>query len=1022
MVALSGVAFDGLAAPDKAAAAPAKVEAKKGGAADGKAAKPAAASDGKGGAKRVAAKAPAKPAARSKPGKKGATKSTRKPGAPGAPDEAARRIITGTAAPTGKSVTESPELRTMREIDLALFPGAAPIAGPAWPVDGTVLLGAGEPRLEASGLPPSGLPVAPVQAEETRDISWLRQLELPDIPVRWDGRVVRYLEYYKDDPRGRSAVAIWMKKSGRYGAAIRRVLREQGLPEDLLWLSLVESGFDPTIHSPAGAAGLWQFMPEGARIYGLTVDRWVDERLDPERSTLAAARYLSDLRKRFGGWELAFAAYNMGYGGLLASIRKYNTNDFWELSRLEAGMPLETALYVPKIVAIAIVARNPKVFGCDEIELDPAVTFDKISLGSGVSLQSVATAVGSTTPEIEALNPQLVAKRTPPLPLDAKEQVRWEIRVPAGAGARAAKTMPKLLEREPKLERYLVRWGESLDDIATYRGTTRWTLQSLNGLRSGEPVRPGTLLFVPAAEGVGVAAAEHLLANGAPLSSEAKPVVVVPAQRFSYEGRRRVFYRVVAGDALRDLAAVLSVTPDEICRWNTLAPGASLHEGMTLQLFVPRSQRYDGVFLLDEADARVMEVGSEEFFAHFEGLKGRKRIEIAVREGDTFSKIASRYGLSVGSLERINQRSRRSVLMPGDRLIVYVPVSHPGDSPAAEPREDEVRVASAEAAGAVDDGDKAVAAEPVKPAAGPVKAAAAESVKAAAESAKAATAAGPVKATAEPVKAAAAEPVKAATAEPVKAATAESVKPATAAGPVKAATAESVKPATAESVKPAVLATSGAAARAGGEEGGRKAAGAKETSSKPAGAATEAAAGEMKPAKAEAGAGETRPAKAEAGAGETKPAKTGASVSETKPAKAGAAAGETKPAKAEAAAGETKPAKAEGKTEAGASETKPAKAEGKTEAAAGEAKPAKADRKAEAGAGEKPGGAGAAAAGDRSGATADEKKAAAGEKKPAAASAGEKKPAAAAADEKAPEGHARGAQGKDKPATGGTAL
>ncbi|WP_433934675.1 transglycosylase SLT domain-containing protein [Sorangium cellulosum] len=920
MAALSGVAFDGLAAP---AAEPPKAEAKKDGAADGKAEKPApakpaaraAAPSGKGGAKRVAAKAPAKPAARSKPAKKGAGKIARKPGEPGAPDEAARRVIAGTATPAGASVAESPELRTMREIDKALFPGAAPTAGPAWPVDGTLLLGAGEPRLEASGLPPSGLTAAPVQAEETRDISWLRQLELPEIPVRWDGRVVRYLEYYKDDPRGRSAVATWIKKSGRYGAAIRRVLREQGLPEDLLWLSLVESGFDPTIHSPAGAAGLWQFMPEGARIYGLTVDRWIDERLDPERSTLAAARYLSDLRRRFGGWELAFAAYNMGYGGLLASIRKYNTNDFWELSRLEAGMPLETALYVPKILAIAIVARNLKVFGCDELELDPAVTFDKISLGSGVSLQSVASATGAGAPEIEALNPQLVAKRTPPSPVDAKEQARWEIRVPAGAGARAAKSMPKLLEREPKLERYLVRWGESLDDIATFRGTTRWTLQSLNGLRAGEPVRPGTLLFVPAAEGVGVAAAEHLLANGAPLSSEAKPVVVVPAQRFSYEGRRRVFYRVVAGDALRDLAAVLSVTPDEICRWNTLAPGASLHEGMTLQLFVPRSQRHEGVFLLDEANARVMEVGSEQFFAHFEGLKGRKRIEIAVREGDSFTKLATRYGLSVGSLERINQRSRRSVLMPGDRLVVYVPTSHPDDPPPVEPREDDVRVASAQVAGAVDDGDKAAAAVPVKPA----------------------TAAEPVKAAAEPVKAAAAEPVK-----------------------------------------PAVLATSG----------------------------TAAGAGETKPAKAEGkaaeGAAETKPAKAEAGAGETKPAK------------AEGKAAETKPAKAEGKAAETKPAKAEGKAAEGAAETKPAKAEGKTEAGAGATKPVRAEgAKAEAGAGEKPGGAGAAGVGERAGAAAEEKK----------APEGEKKPAPGGADEKTPAGRAKGAQDKEKPATGGgTAL
>ncbi|MGK4006754.1 transglycosylase SLT domain-containing protein [Sorangium sp. So ce1036] len=873
MAALSGVAFSGLAAPSPEPRARAAAEttgpANRGGAAEGGAAKPApartsprAASSRKGSARSVA-KSPAKGTARSKAPKKNAVKRTRKPGAPGVPDEAARRIVAGTAAPAGSSVGDSPELRAMREIDRALFPGAAPSAGPAWPADGALLLGAGEPRLETSGLPPAGLTAAPVEVDETRDISWLRQLELPDIPVRFDGRVVRYLEYYKNDPRGRSAVVIWMRRSGRYGDAIRRVLREQGLPEDLLWLALVESGFDPTIHSPAGAAGLWQFMPEGARIYGLTVDRWVDERLDPERSTLAAARYLSDLRRRFGSWELAFAAYNMGYGGLLASIRKYNTNDFWELSRIEAGMPLETALYVPKIIAMALVARNRKVFGCDDVELDPPVAFDKISLGAGVSLQSVAAAAGTGSSEIEALNPQLVAKRTPPLPVGAKEQVRWEVRVPAGAGARVAKSMPKVLEREPKLERYLVRWGESLDDIAASRGTTRWTLQSLNGLRSGEPVRPGALLFVPAAEGIGAAAAEHLLANGAPRGAEARPVVVVPAQRFSYEGRRRVFYRVVAGDTLRELAAVLSVRPDEVCRWNTLAPGAALHEGMTLQLFVPRSRRYDGVSLLDEAEARVLEVGTEEFFAHFEGLKGRKRIEIAAREGDTFSKIASRYGLSVGSLERINQRSRRSELSPGDRLVVYVPATRPDEAEPVESREDEVRVASAEVAGAVDEGEKA-AAQAVKPA---VLRTPVASEGAGGEDGR--KAAGDKDGRGKPGGAAGA----------------------TSGGETKLARAEAAK------------------AEAGGGEtkparaDGAKVEAAKADAAKAEGAkAAKAGGGETKPARADGA--KVEAAKAEAGAGKTTPARADAAKADgakADGAKAGAGGGEKKPAQADGA-------------------------------------------------------------------------------------------------------------------------
>ncbi|MFS8067369.1 MAG: lytic transglycosylase domain-containing protein, partial [Byssovorax sp.] len=349
----------------------------------------------------AAGKAPTKPIAKpvaapakggAKKGGGGAKKAPRKPGAEaGQPDEATRRIIAGTS---GRGIHESLELKAMRELDLALFPSSAPGAGAPWRAEGSPLVDRGEPRILASGLPPQAAAHAQAlpPAEAVHDLAWLRQLAMPDIPVRWDGRVVRYLEYYKNNPRGRSMVQSWLRRSGRYGGAIRRVLREQNMPEDIVWLALVESGFDASISSPVGAAGLWQFMPHGARVYGLTVDRWIDERLDPERSTLAAARYLADLRQRFGGWELAFAAYNMGYGGLLASIRKYNTNDFWELSRLEAGMPLETALYVPKIVAMAIVARNKAVFGCDDLELDPAVDFDKVAVGSGVSLRALALA------------------------------------------------------------------------------------------------------------------------------------------------------------------------------------------------------------------------------------------------------------------------------------------------------------------------------------------------------------------------------------------------------------------------------------------------------------------------------------------------------------------------------------------------------------------------------------------------------------------------------------------------------
>jgi membrane-bound lytic murein transglycosylase D len=616
--------------------------------------------------------APAKPGAKQPAGKaapvakpkKGGGKhpAARRAGEAGEPDEATRRIIAGTAS---RTVRESPELRAMRELDLALFPGTSPGAGAPWIAEGTPLIDRGEPRLVVSGMPPATHLAAPASAEPARDLSWLRTLTMPDIPVRWDARVVRYLEFYKHNPRGRSMVASWLKKSGRYGGAIRRALREQNLPEDIVWLALVESGFDPTIVSPAGAAGLWQFMPDGARIYGLTVDRWIDERLDPERSTVAAARYLSDLRQRFGGWELAFAAYNMGYGGLLSSIRKYNTNDFWELSRLESGMPLETALYVPKIVAMAIVARNKSVFGLDDVELETAASFDKITVSSGVSLQAVALAAGTSMDKLSELNPQILANRAPPPLPDAKGEVRWTVRVPPGAAPRAAKSLSRFAEAESKVERHVVRWGEALDDIAARRRTTRGMLVSLNALRRDEVLRPGTVLFVPAPKADGGADPYADVPAG-------KPSVVVPAEAFSYPDRRRVFYRVIPGDTLRDVASLFAVTGDDLCRWNAIDPSAALHDGMTLQVYAPAGQPRADVLVLEEREARVLPVGSPEFFTHFEGLRGRTRLELVAKEGDTWRKVAQRYGLTMGQIERINGRARSSPLNPGDKLVVYV--------------------------------------------------------------------------------------------------------------------------------------------------------------------------------------------------------------------------------------------------------------------------------------------------------------------------------------------------------------
>jgi len=254
---------------------------------------------------------------------------------PSAPSLAARQAIAlGPVTPSAGQVAD-PELSALHQAELVLFPRPVEGLTPGWSWELPAPVEAAGPEVRADGFPPvapGGRP-EPTAGATPIDAEWLRSLALPSLPVRFDPRVVRYLEFYRDHPQGRAIARAWAKKAGRYAPAVRAGLARAGLPTDLVWLSLIESGHNPTIRSPAGAAGLWQFIPESARLYGLTVDRWVDERLDPQRSTEAAALYLSDLYQRFGSWDLAMAAYNMGHGGLSRAIAKYNTNDFWELSR-----------------------------------------------------------------------------------------------------------------------------------------------------------------------------------------------------------------------------------------------------------------------------------------------------------------------------------------------------------------------------------------------------------------------------------------------------------------------------------------------------------------------------------------------------------------------------------------------------------------------------------------------------------------------------------------------------------------
>ncbi len=602
-------------------------------------------------------------------------------------DPRGRRAVAG--GPTFDEASlgvESPELGALHDAERELFPPAMPSLGAPWPSSVASPMGIeGQPsRPHASGIVPN-LPSEGPPHEVGRDLSWLEGLEMPELPVRWDSRLVRYLEFWKSDPRGHAMFAHWLKRSGRYRDTIKKTFAKRGVPEDLVWLAMVESGFEPQARSPVGAMGMWQFMPETGRIYGLSQDRWADQRIHVQSATEAAADFLLDLYRRFGTWDLAMASYNMGYGGITQVVKKYNSNDYWALAKLEGSLPWETTLYVPKILSCAIVSKNLAKFGFSGVEVDPPTSADEVRVHAGTALTAVAQAAGVKPKEIELLNPELRAQRTPP----GDPSSMYVVRVPSGKGPTCADKLAKVSGKGESADRYVVKVGESLSDIAESHRVPTQRLVDLNAIAPGEVLHGGTVLLVPAADEVETPKVDPQKL-GEPAAKNERPVVIVPADVYVYPDRTRVFYKVKAGDLAPRLADTFGVTLDELRRWNTLDLRARLLEGMTLQVFVKDPKKLADARVLGEGEVRTIVSGSEEFFAHFEE-KGRKRIVVQAKAGETLEVIGKRHGVTAKLMERINRRGKSEPLRDGENIVLYVPPgdgAHPGElgeKPEASP-------------------------------------------------------------------------------------------------------------------------------------------------------------------------------------------------------------------------------------------------------------------------------------------------------------------------------------------------
>ena len=298
----------------------------------------------------------------------------------------------------------------------------------------------------------------------------------------------------------RDAMTLWVSRSGRYLAMAREVFRSRGLPEDLVFTAMIESGFKPDAVSRVGAKGMWQFMAATARRYGLRVDRWVDERLDPEKSTVAAAAYLHDLYEMFGSWPLAQAAYNAGEVKVARAIQKTGSRDFWTLAQ-SRHLRRETKDFVPQIHAATMIGRDPDRYGFDFDDLDP-VAVDTITVPGSTDLRRLAENAGLSLQTVRALNPTLVRGVTPP-------GASWTLRIPDGEHERVAAALTP--HRSPVIvaalraevsrvaatgDVHVVRPRDTVSAIARRYGVSVDDVMRWNRLDSQDRIRPGDRLRV----------------------------------------------------------------------------------------------------------------------------------------------------------------------------------------------------------------------------------------------------------------------------------------------------------------------------------------------------------------------------------------------------------------------------------------------------------------------------------------------------------------------------------------------